>query len=77
MNTYAVRYLSGPQSRIVCGPETFVRADSIDAALAQVSPWPVEHRFDSSFAWAKHPGTSLYHVEAWEARLADDSEAAA
>jgi hypothetical protein len=27
---------------------------------------------EQTFAWAKNPGTSLYYVEAWEARLVAD-----
>jgi hypothetical protein len=72
MNTYQVRYLSGPQHHLCYGPEEMVRAGSLAEALALKSPWPVERDMEQTFAWAKNPGTSLYYVEAWEARLVAD-----
>jgi hypothetical protein len=48
-----------------------VSAESVAQALALRSPWPVQENMAATSAWAKNPGTSLYHVEAWEAELAD------
>ena len=69
MNTYLVRYIEGPQERLRASRQETVRAATIDQALAGKSHWPVERNWAETSAWSKNPGTSLYHVEAWEATL--------
>lgn len=69
MNTYRIRYISGPQHSLRISGVEEVRAPSLAAALAAKSAWPVETNMAQTCAWAKNPGTSLYHVEAWEAEL--------
>ncbi len=69
MHTFRVRYVHGPNSKLVVTDWEEIRADTIEAALAAKSPWPVETSMHFTSAWAKNPGTSLYHVEAWEAEL--------
>ncbi len=69
MHTYRLRYISGPQHTLSITGVEQVRASSLAAALAGKSPWPVETNMEQTCAWAKNPGTSLYHVEAWEAEL--------
>jgi hypothetical protein len=69
MNTYLIRYISGPQERLRASEPEEVRAGSIDQALAARSAWPVERNWAETAAWSKNPGTSIYHVEAWEAAL--------
>lgn len=73
MKRFAVRYISGPQQKLVISDERVLEAETIDDALRQVSAWPIERSWSETSAWAKNPGTSLYHVEAWEAsQLLDD-----
>ncbi|MCL1985919.1 MAG: hypothetical protein FWG59_05685 [Betaproteobacteria bacterium] len=67
MNMYALRYLSGYQTKLKRGPVEYVAAASLQDALRTKSDWPIEIRYDCTSAWAKNPGTSLYYVEAWEA----------
>ena len=69
MNTYALRYINGPQEKLRFSREETVQAKTIDEALAGKSAWPVERNWAQTCAWSKNPGTSLYHVEAWEATL--------
>ena len=69
MPWYRVRYVHGPNSTLVVSDWEDVRAESLDAALAQKTAWPVEKNIHGTSAWAKHPGQSLYHIEAWEAEL--------
>ena len=69
MNTYTIRYISGPQHSLRISDVAQVEAPSLTAVLADKSPWPVEMNMEQTCAWAKNPGTSLYHVEAWEAQL--------
>lgn len=69
MNTYTIRYISGPQHALRISDVAQVEASSLRAVLAEKSPWPVEMNMAQTCAWAKNPGTSLYHVEAWEAEL--------
>ena len=69
MNTYHVRFISGPQEALHSEREQYVTASSLTEALAAQCPWPVQQNREQTFAWAKKPGTSLYDVEAWEARL--------
>ena len=69
MHTYRIRYISGPQHTLSITNVEQVRASSLKAALANKSPWPVEMNREQTCAWAKNPGTSLYHLEAWEAEL--------
>jgi len=69
MNTYRVRFISGPQEDLRSEHEQYVSASSLAEALATRCPWPIQHNMEQTCAWAKHPGTSLYDVEAWEARL--------
>ncbi|GAB6039197.1 hypothetical protein JCM15519_37560 [Fundidesulfovibrio butyratiphilus] len=71
MNLYRVRYIHGSQDALKAGPEELVRATDVDQALRTKSAWPIERSMDRNTAWAKNPGTSLYHVEAWEASLAE------
>jgi len=70
MPTYKIRYVHGPNSGLKVTDWEEVVADSLAAALASKSPWPVQENLVATSAWAKNPGTSLYHVEAWEAELA-------
>jgi len=67
MNTYRVRFISGPQEALRSGHEHYVTAPSPVAALATRCCWPVQHNMEQTCAWATNPGTSLYYVEAWEA----------
>ena len=67
MNTYRVRFISGPQEALRSGREEYVTAPSLAAALAMRCCWPVQHNMEQTCAWATNPGTSLYYVEAWEA----------
>jgi len=69
MNTYTLRYISGPQASLSVSRQETVSAPSIEEALARRSQWPIEHNWANTCAWSKNPGTSLYHVEAWEATL--------
>jgi len=69
MNTYQLRFISGPQENLRSEREQRVSAVSLAEALASRCPWPVQCNMEQTCAWAKHPGTSLYDVEAWEARL--------
>ena len=69
MNTYKVRYIAGPQEALRASRECIVQAESFDKALAPYSQWPVHYDTAGKYAWAWHPGTSLYDVEAWEATL--------
>lgn len=69
MNTYRLRFISGPQHTLSVTGVEHVQAASLSAALAGKSPWPVEMNMEMTSAWAKNPGTSLYHLEAWEAEL--------
>jgi hypothetical protein len=69
MNTYRIRFISGPQENLRSEHEQDVNAASLAEALATRCPWPVRYNMEQNFAWAIHPGTSLYDVEAWEARL--------
>ncbi len=69
MNTYRIRYLSGPQEALRSEHEECVTAASLAEALAMRCRWPVQYNMEQTCAWAKHPGTSLYDVAAWEARL--------
>jgi hypothetical protein len=69
MPTYKIRYVSGPNMKLNVTPWEEVQAESIEAALAAKSAWPVETSMHFTSAWAKNPGTSLYHVDAWEAEL--------
>ncbi len=71
MNTYRLRYIVGPQEAMRTSQEHLVTAESFDQALATRSHWPIQYDMTGSYAWAKHPGTSLYDVEAWEAELLD------
>ena len=71
MNTYRLRYLCGPLHTLAASGEELVQAAGPAEALAGKTPWPVEMNMDHTQAWAKNPGTSLYRVEAWEARLVD------
>jgi len=71
MNLYRVRYICGPQDALKAGPEQIVQAADADQALRAKSAWPIERSMDRNTAWAKNPGTSLYHVEAWEASLVE------
>lgn len=70
MQLYRLRYICGPQHALKASQEEFVHAENADLALRQKSPWPIERSWDQNTAWAKNPGTSMYHVEAWEADLA-------
>ena len=69
MNTYRVRFISGPQENLRSEHEQDVRASSLAEALAMRCHWPVHYNMEQTCAWAKHPGLSLYDVAAWEARL--------
>ncbi|MFP5258953.1 MAG: hypothetical protein ACLGQH_08010 [Acidobacteriota bacterium] len=69
MPTYNIRYICGPQHTLRTTKAEQVEASSLAAALAGKSAWPVETNMEQTCAWAKNPGTSLYHVEAWEAEL--------
>ncbi|MDY0306091.1 MAG: hypothetical protein ACEB74_13670 [Desulfovibrio aminophilus] len=69
MNQYKVRYIWGPQGKLSATSEEIVEAGSLDEALSRKSAWPVERSFHGDCAWAKNPGTSLYYVEAWEAKI--------
>ncbi len=69
MAKYKVRYIHGPNGSMSAGPWEEVEAENIHAALALKSPWPVHTSMDQGSAWAQNPGTSLYHVETWEAEL--------
>lgn len=69
MNTYSVRYIHGPQDTLRASHQQTVRAATLDEALRAKSPWPIERSMDGTCGWAKNPGTSLYHVEAWEGTL--------
>ena len=69
MNTYLVRFISGPQENLRSEHEQCLNASSLAEALAMRCPWPVQYNMAQTCAWAKHPGTNLYDVEAWEARL--------
>ena len=69
MSIYRVRYVNGPNYALVVSGWEEVEADSLAAALALRTDWPVAKNIDGTSAWAKHPGTSLYQVEAWEAEL--------
>lgn len=69
MNTYRIRHIAGPQEALRASGERIVRADSFDEALAPYSAWPIHYDTVGECAWAWHPGTSLYDVEAWEAVL--------
>lgn len=71
MPTYRIRYVHGPNSKLKVSDWEEVAAETVSAALALRSPWPVQENMEATSAWAKNPGTSLYHVEAWEAELAD------
>ena len=71
MPRYRIRYVHGPNSELMVTDWEEVSAESLAQALAQRSPWPVQENISATSAWAKNPGTSLYHVEAWEAELAD------
>jgi len=71
MPTYRVRHVGGPNMKLQVTPWEEIKADSIEEALRVKSPWPVETSMHFTSAWAKSPGTSLYHVEAWEAELVD------
>ena len=75
MQRYLIRYISGPQGALQASGQQYVQAEDVDGALRQVSPWPIERSWDEQTAWAKNPGTSLYHVEAWEAELAPPERA--
>jgi len=61
--------VKGPNSTLVVSDWEEVQAESLAAALAQKTSWPVEKNIHGTCAWAKDPGTSLYQVEAWEAEL--------
>ena len=69
MNTYRVRFISGPQEALRSEHEQHVTAPSLAEALAKQCNWPVHYNMEQTCAWAKHPGISLYDVAAWEARL--------
>lgn len=69
MNMYRVRYIAGPQESLRASEERVVQAESFDEALAPYSAWPIHYDTAGKHAWAWHPGTSLYDVEAWEASL--------
>lgn len=69
MPVYRVRHVSGPNMKLTVTPWEEIEAATIEEALASKSPWPVETSMHFTSAWAKNPGTSLYHVEAWEAEL--------
>jgi len=69
MNTYRIRFISGPQEALRSEHEQSVTAPSLAEALATQCNWPVHYNMEQTWAWAKHPGTSLYDVTAWEARL--------
>lgn len=69
MNTYRVRYIAGPQEALRASGERLIQAESFDRALAACSEWPIHYDMTGKYAWAWHPGTSLYDVEAWEAVL--------
>ena len=71
MPRYRIRYVHGPNSELLVTDWEEVSAESVAQALALRSPWPVQENMAATSAWAKNPGTSLYHVEAWEAELAD------
>lgn len=66
MNSYLLRYISGPQGRLRVSQEELVLAESLDKALLSKSAWPIERNLTGECGWAKNPGTSLYDVEAWE-----------
>jgi hypothetical protein len=66
MNSYLLRYISGPQGRLRVSREELVLAESLDKALLSKSFWPIERNLKGDCGWAKNPGTSLYDVEAWE-----------
>ena len=69
MPMYRVRHVHGPNSALAASDWEEVEAESLAAALAQKTSWPVAKNIHDTSAWAKHPGTSLYQVEAWEAEL--------
>ena len=69
MPAFALRYISGPQLKLTVSDEHTVEAASLDEALRTRSDWPIERNWPGTCAWAKNPGTSLYHVEAWEGTL--------
>ncbi|HML52987.1 MAG TPA: hypothetical protein PKC79_02730 [Solidesulfovibrio magneticus] len=69
MPAFALRYISGPQLQLTISDEHTVEAASLDEALRTRSDWPIERNWPGTCAWAKNPGTSLYHVEAWEGTL--------
>lgn len=69
MPAFALRYISGPQLKLTVSDEHTVEAASLDEALRSRSDWPIERNWPGTCAWAKNPGTSLYHVEAWEGTL--------
>jgi hypothetical protein len=68
MNTYRLRFISGPQEALRSGREQYVTASSPAEALATRCNWPVQHNMEQTCAWAKNPGTCLYYVETWEAQ---------
>ena len=67
MNTYRLRFISGPQEALRSEGEQYVTAPSLAEALAMKCRWPVQRNMEETCAWAKNPGTCLYYVEAWEA----------
>ena len=69
MNTYKVRHIAGPQEALRASRECTVQAESFEEALAPYSAWPLHYDTAGLYVWAWHPGTSLYDVEAWEAKL--------
>jgi len=69
MNTYRVRFISGPQEALRSEHEQRVTAPSLAEALATQCDWPVSYNMEQTCAWATHPGISLYDVAAWEAQL--------
>ncbi len=71
MNAYRLRYIAGPQESLRVAHEHTVLADSLAAALGACCDWPVQCNRAGTCAWAKHPGTSLYEVKAWEAERLD------
>ncbi len=76
MNTYRLRFISGPQEALRAEREHRVSAASPAEALGTVCRWPVQSDSRQTCAWARHPGTSLYDVAAWEAQLLGDPPSA-
>lgn len=70
MPMFRVRYIHGPNGYLKVSDWEELEAGTLAEVLALKTPWPVEENMHATSAWAKNPGTSLYHVEAWEAEIA-------